>query len=394
MRRITRELRSAGADSMRYIHERPEWPTFRWDGRGLSDILAQVRFRQGRLLGNMIALGFGLRDEAMLQTLTQDAVKSSEIEGVILDIDQVRSSIARRLGIDIGVLTPADRHVEGIVAMMLDAVQHYDRPLTAERLFGWHSALFPSGFADLRKITVGNWRNDLSGPMQVVSGPYGREKVHFEAPEATRVEGEMAVFLDWFNEASPVDPVYRAAIAHFWFVTIHPFEDGNGRIARAITDMALSRAEGSARRFYSMSAQIREDRRAYYRILEGSQKGDLDITPWLRWFLGCLDRSFDRAEQGLASVLNKANFWRQHAQESLNPRQRDMLNRTLEGFKGHVTSSKWAKIEKCSPDTALRDITDLVNRGILNRESAGGRSTHYSLVPNSRDIELDRKRAG
>ncbi len=365
---------------MSYIHEKDDWPAFRWDEGAIAAKLAAVRYRQGRLLGRMEGLGFDLRNEAMLSTLTQDVVKSSEIEGEVLNIDQVRSSIARRLGIDIGALTPADRDVEGVVEMMLNATQNYDKPLTAERLFDWHTTLFPTGCSGMNRIVVGAWRDDKSGPMQVVSGSIGRERVHYQAPDADLVDAKMAAFLKWFDQKPEIEPVLKAAIAHLWFVTIHPFEDGNGRIARAITDTALARSEGSSQRFYSMSTQIRHERNAYYDRLEATQKGDLDITPWLDWFLGCLDRAFDGADTILANVFLKARFWEKHVQASFNPRQRDMLNRLLDGFEGKLTSSKWAKIEKCSPDTALRDITELIDQGILQKDPGGGRSTSYSLV--------------
>jgi len=365
---------------MPYIHELPDWPRFRWDHKVLAAPLAAVRHRQGRLIGRMEGLGFGLRSEAMLQTLTEDVLKSSEIEGEILDRDQVRSSLARRLGLDIGGLTPADRDVEGVVEMMLDATQNYGLELTGERLFDWHAALFPTGRSSMRRIRVGAWRDDSSGPMQVVSGPFGRERVHYEAPKASLLVGEMTAFLAWFNGEEAIDPVLKAGLAHLWFVTIHPFDDGNGRIARAIADMQLARSEASPQRFYSMSAQIRQERKAYYDILESTQKGDLDVTEWLAWFLACLSRAFDGAEFILAGVLRKARFWERHRGEALNERQRDMLNRLLDGFEGKLTSSKWARIEKCSPDTALRDITDLLARGILVKDEAGGRSTSYSLM--------------
>jgi Fic family protein len=365
---------------MPYIHELPDWPRFRWDHEVLAAPLAAVRHRQGRLIGRMEGLGFSLRNEAMLQTLTEDVLKSSEIEGEILDRDQVRSSLARRLGMDIGALIPADRDVEGVVEMMLDATQNYGLELTGARLFDWHAALFPTGRSGMRRIRVGAWRDDSSGPMQVVSGAAGRERVHYEAPKASLVAGEMNAFLAWFNGEDGLDPVLKAALAHLWFVTIHPFDDGNGRIARAIADMQLARSEASPQRFYSMSAQIRQERKAYYYILESTQKGDLDVTEWLAWFLVCLSRAFDGAETILAGVLRKARFWERHRGDALNERQRDMLNRLLDGFEGKLTSSKWAKIEKCSPDTALRDINDLLARGILVRDEAGGRSTSYSLV--------------
>ena len=363
-----------------YIHELREWPHFTWDQKALAEKLAAVRNRQGRLTGRMEALGFKLRAEANLEALTEEVIRSSEIEGEVLNRDQVRSSIARRLGVDIGALTPADRNVEGVVEMMLDATGKYDDLLTAERLFGWHAALFPTGRSGMRKITVGAWRNDKSGPMQVVSGPIGRERVHYEAPKAAALDEEMNAFLNWFNTSSDIDPVLKAALAHLWFVTIHPFDDGNGRIARAIADMALARSEKTAQRFYSMSAQIQQERKAYYDILEATQKGELDITPWLEWFLDCLDRAFDGADTILASVLKKATFWKRHAGESFNERQHAMIDRLFNGFEGNLTSSKWALLAKCSQDTALRDIDDLVERGILTKEAAGGRSTSYSLA--------------
>ncbi|HEY1475286.1 MAG TPA: Fic family protein [Pseudolabrys sp.] len=364
----------------KYIHERRRWPKFRWSHRDLAKQLAAVRHRQGRLIGRMLALGFPLREQAVLTTLTEDVLKSSEIEGENLDRDQVRSSLARRLGMDAGALPPADRQVEGAVDMMLDATQKFKEPLTAERLFGWHAALFPTGRSGMKKIAVGAWRDDKSGPMQVVSGAIGHEKVHYQAPAADKLEAEMKAFLDWFNGRENTDPVIKAALAHLWFVTVHPFDDGSGRIARAIADMTLTRSEDSPQRFYSMSAQIRLERNAYYDILEATQKGNLDITPWLDWFLGCLDRAFDGAEKILAAVFQKAEFWKKHGTAPLSERQIDMINRLLDGFEGNLTSSKWGQIEKCSPDTALRDITDLIARNILKKDEAGGRSTSYSLL--------------
>lgn len=366
---------------MTYIHGRPDWPKFQWRADKLAVRLAEVRHKQGRLLGRMENLGFKLKAEASLQALTEDVVKSSEIEDEILDRNQVRSSIARRLGIDIGAFAPADRNVEGIVDMTLDATQNYDQPVTAERLFGWHAALFPTGRSGILKIVVGGWRTEQSGAMQVVSGPVGHEHIHFEAPAAKRLDNEMGAFLDWFNTDQDSDPVIKAAIAHVWFVTIHPFEDGNGRIARAIADLALARSEQSKHRFYSMSDQIRKERNAYYGILEKTQRGTLDITDWLQWFLDCLDRAFDGAELIIGNVLYKARFWQRHGASSLNDRQQRMLNRLLDGFEGKLTSSKWARIVKISQATAARDIEDLIGKGILQKDAAGGRSTSYSLVP-------------
>ncbi len=359
-----------------YIHEHLNWPKFRWDHEKLAGPLAAVRFRQGLLMGRMQALGFSLREEAMLQTLTQDVLKSSEIEGEMLNPGQVRSSIARRLGIDIGGTVPSDRNVEGVVEMMLDATQNYDKPLSAERLFAWHAALFPTGGSGIYKITVGTWR---TGPMQVVSGAMGKERVHFEAPEAELLNQEMDRFLAWFNAGRETDPVIAAAVAHLWFVTIHPFDDGNGRIARAIADMLLAHADGSSQRFYSMSAQIRKERNAYYDILEKTQKGDLDITEWLQWFLNCLNGAITTTDEILAGVLRKARFWEKHSRSHFNDRQHSMLNKLLDGIDGKLTSSKWAKMAKCSQDTASRDIQDLINRGIMVKEEAGGRSTSYKL---------------
>jgi Fic family protein len=365
---------------MAYIHQGEAWPTFTWDAAALTTSLAAVRNRQGRLFGRMESLGFAMRSEAMLRTLTEDVLKTSEIEGEILDRDQVRSSIARRLGLDSGALVPADRNVEGIVEMMLDATQNHAAPLTEQRLFGWHASLFPTGWSGMHRVAVGTWRDDRSGPMQVVSGAVGRERVHYEAPAANRIPTEIASFLAWFESRDRIDPVLKAGVAHLWFVTIHPFEDGNGRIARALADMQLARSEASAQRFYSMSAQIRADRRAYYDILERTQRGTGDITPWLAWFLDCLGRAVDGADATLSGVLAKASFWLRPAAATVNARQRDMLNRLLDGFEGNLTSSKWARIEKCSPDTALRDITDLVGRGLLVRNEGGGRSTSYALA--------------
>ncbi len=362
-----------------YIHERKEWPQFAWDQAKLAGLLADVRHLQGRLIGRMEALGFGLREEATLQTLTLDVIKTSEIEGEKLDLRQVRSSIARQLGMDAGAALHIDRNVEGIVEVMIDATRNHDRPLTEERLFGWHAALFPTGRSGMRRITVGGWRTKASGPMQVVSGPIGREWVHYEAPPYHRLKKEMARFLKWFNAASKTDAVIKSALAHFWFVTIHPFDDGNGRIARAIADMTLARSEKNSQRFYSMSWQIQRERKEYYQVLESCQKGPLDITPWIEWFLNCLKHAIGASETTLESVLVKARFWKIHSGGSLNERQRNIINRLLDGFDGKLTSSKWAKLTKCSQDTALRDISDLLDRHILTRDEAGGRSTNYKL---------------
>ncbi|QRZ12926.1 Fic family protein [Paracoccus methylovorus] len=363
-----------------YIWERSDWPTLTWRDGSIATPLAAVRHDQGRLIGRMESLGFKLREEAVLQTLTQDVLKTSEIEGEALDATQVRSSLARRLGIDIGALPPTDRNVEGIVEVMLDATRNYTAPLTAERLFGWHAALFPTGRSGMTRIRVGDWRDDSSGPMQVVSGPVGRERVHFAAPPADRVPVEMDAFLAWFNAPLSTDPVIKAALAHLWFVTIHPFEDGNGRIARAIADLALARSEASPQRFYSMSAQIRIERSDYYDELERTQKGATDVTEWLTWFLACLGRAIHDADGVLATVMAKAQFWERAAALALNERQIKILNRLLDGFEGKMTSSKWATIAKCSQDTANRDIAALLDLGLLRKGEAGGRSTSYELV--------------
>lgn len=365
---------------MPYIHEIDGWPELHWRLEGLTEQLAAVRHKQGRLIGRMEALGFDLRAEASLQTLTEDVVKSSAIEGEVLDRDQVRTSLARRLGVDIGALARADRHVDGVVEMILDATKNHQDKLTAERLFGWHAALFPTGRSGMARIVVGAWRGEQSGPMQVVSGPAEHEQIHYEAPVAGRLIDEMQRFLAWFESGKTIDPVLKAGVAHFWFVTIHPFEDGNGRIARAIADLALARSENTAQRFYSMSAQIRQERGAYYDILETTQKGTLDITAWLVWFLGCLDRAIDGAEALLADVIRKAQFWKLQDSTSLSDRQRLVINRLLDGFEGKLTSSKWATLVKVSQATATRDIDDLVTRGILRKDAAGGRSTSYSLT--------------
>lgn len=363
-----------------YIWQQKNWPDFTWDSVRLAALLGQVSREHGRLLGRMQDLGFDLRREAELSTLTEDVVRSSEIEGEKLDGDQVRSSIARRLGMDVGGLMPADHNVEGVVEMILDAIGNCAQPLTTERLFGWHAALFPAGRSNLRRITVGDWRNDLGGPMQVVSGPIGRQTVRFEAPPAGRVPQEMDRFLGWFEAPGNADPLLVAGLAHLWFVTIHPFDDGNGRIARAVADMALARSERSGQRFYSMSAQIRRERNDYYATLERTQTGVLDVTTWQEWFLSCLRGALAASQSTLSAVLDKARFWQRFAQESLNARQVRVLNRLLDGFEGKLTTSKWAKLTNCSQDTAYRDILDLVERGALRKAPGGGRSTSYSLV--------------
>ncbi len=364
-----------------WIHEHENWPCFTWDSAALAWKLADIRFRQGRLLGRMQGLGFELRQEASLDTLTHDVVKSSAIEGDILNSQEVRSSIAKRLGMDMTGLVPTSRNVEGVVEMMLDATQEFSRPLTKERLFDWHAALFLTGRSGMRRITVAGWRLPDAGKMQVVSGPIGREIVHFEAPDAIRLEKEMQLFLAWFEKDLPIDPVIKAGIAHFWFVTIHPFEDGNGRIARAISDMALARADGIPDRFYSLSSQIEAERNQYYGQLERQQRGTPEITGWLEWFLDCLGRAISRAETTLEHILFKARLWEKINQQPVNERQRKIINMMLESdFKGYMNTSKYAKLVKCSNDTALRDIQNLKERGIFIQNPSGGRSTSYRLT--------------
>jgi Fic family protein len=369
-----------------YLWQRPNWPQWRFDAAALAAPLAQVHRAQGHLAGRMAELGLAQRDQATLQALTQEVITTSAIEGEALNLDAVRSSIARRLGVDIGALAPTDRHVDGVVDMVLDATQQHAQPLTAERLFGWHAALFPTGYSGRVRIQVGAWRNDAAGPMQVVSGQniddMGREKVHFQAPPATALPAETAAFLQWFNATpatSTSDPLIHAGLAHLWLVTLHPFDDGNGRISRAVGDMALARAEGTAQRFYSLSAQIQRERKQYYDQLEATQRGTLDVTPWLDWFLACLLRAVQGADGLLAGVLDKAQFWQRWAGTPINARQTLVLNKVLDGMEGKLTNAKWAAIGKCSADTALRDINDLLARGVLRKLEGGGRSTGYEL---------------
>lgn len=363
----------------KYIWQAGDWPNWRFDMAALAGPMAEVSRAQGMLLGRLADVGMSLRDQASLAALTEDVVKTSEIEGEQLNVESVRSSIARRLGVDIGALAPVDRHVEGVVEMVLDATANCQAPLTRERLFGWHAALFPTGYSGLSRIKVGAWRDDANGPMQVVSGPIGRQRVHFEAPPADRLETETSRFLDWLNGASNESPLLKAGLGHLWFVTLHPFDDGNGRITRAIGDLLLARADGSPQRFYSLSAQIQRERKAYYDILEHSQKRSLDVTEWLVWFLDTLHRAVDQAQHMLDAVLTKARFWQHWASTPFNERQLKLLNKLLDGFEGKLTSSKWATMAKCSPDTALRDINDLLARGVLHKSDAGGRSTSYAL---------------
>ena len=360
-----------------YIHEQPDWPHLHWRIEDLADQLADIRYRQGRLLGKMSDLGFELRQQANLSVLTEEVVKTSEIEGEILPNELVRSSVARRLDLNVGGLDHNDRNVEGAVDMMLDATERYDQPLTEERLCGWQAALFPTGRSEMRNISVGKWRD---GPVRVESGPIGRERVHFEAPAAARIDREIGAFLAWFNSAVNIDPVIKAGLAHLWFVTIHPFEDGNGRVARAVSEMLLARADGTSQRFYSVSSQIRQERRDYYNTLERTQKNSTDVTRWLAWFLHCVGAAINSAETTFAAVTTKERFWKSIAEITVNDRQRQMINRLLDGFKGNLTTAKWAQITKCSHDTALRDINDLISHGVLLRSKAGGRSTSYDLA--------------
>ncbi len=369
---------------MTYIHEKENWTDFTWDEQMVSGKLAETRNLQGKLLGKMESLGFNLQEEAVLQTLTLETVKSSEIEGEVLSLEQVRSSIARRLGIELAGTVKSERYIDGIVEMMLDATQLYNATLTKERLFKWHSALFPTGWSNMYRIVVADWRKDSTGPMQVVSGKVGKEKVHFQAPPSNQIEKEMSNFLLWLETEKKIDPVLKAALAHLRFITIHPFEDGNGRIARAVTEMLLARSENSAKRFYSMSSQIRKERKKYYEILEQTQRGTSDITDWIVWFLDCLKNSLKTTAELLANIFIKADFWKAHSETILNERQRKMLNILLDDFEGNLTTSKWGKICKCSQDTALRDIQDLIKKGLLQKESSGGRSTRYTLkIPES-----------
>lgn len=360
-----------------YIYQQENWPNFVWNDKKLKDILINLRHQQGRLIGGMESIGFQLRDEAVLQILTQDVVKSSEIEGEILDQSLVRSSVARHLGLEDAALNIVDRNIDGIVEMILDATQDFDKSLTKKRLMQWHSNLFSDGLTNFSKIKIGAWR---TGPVEVISGQMGRETLHFEAPPARLVAHEMKLFLDWFNQTENVDPILKAALAHLWFVTIHPFDDGNGRIGRAIVDLMLARSENSSHRFYSLSAQIQKERKQYYAILEQTQKGELDVTNWIEWFFGCLGRAIKNAHSVLDLIVRKGQFWEALSEFSLNDRQRKVINRMLDGFKGNLTSSKWAKLTKCSQDSAYRDILDLIDKGILMKNPKGGRSTSYSLV--------------
>ncbi|MBT2323501.1 Fic family protein [Variovorax paradoxus] len=372
-------MKSGESEAGVYIWQHPEWPRMHYDLARLAAPLAAVHGAQGGLLGRMTHMGLSQRDATTLRVLTDDVLKTSEIEGEQLNPETVRSSIARRLGLDIGALAPADRHVDGVVEMVLDATGAHAQPLTRDRLFGWHAALFPTGYSGLAPIRTGGWRDDAAGPMQVVSGPVGRRKVHFEAPPAQGLDAQMARFLEWFELSQGGDPLVHAGLAHLWLVTLHPFDDGNGRIARAVGDMALARAEGSNQRFYSLSAQIQRERKDYYEMLERTQKGTMDVTPWLAWFLGCLLRAIEGAEASLAAVLGKSRFWQRWAETPLNERQIRLVNRLLDGFEGKLTSSKWAAIAKCSPDTALRDINELIVLGVLKKSASGGRSTSYEL---------------
>lgn len=365
--------------TLRYIWQRPDWPQWRYELQRLVPLLSAIHREVGVLEGRMEEAGFETRRTSQLNALCDEVLKSNEIEGEQLDKASVRSSVARRLGVDAGALPVPDRYVDGVVAMILDATAHDMNPLTAERLMSWQSALFPAGYSGIVKITTGEWRDDHEGPMQVVSGPIERRKVHFEAPPASRLMHEVEQFLRWFNLRGEADPLIRAGIAHLWFITLHPFDDGNGRVARAIGDMALSQAEQSPIRYYSLSAQIQRERDDYYTELERTQKGDLEVTAWLEWFLGCLLRAVRSANKEVSFALDKARYWRQWTSLSLNDRQIRLMNRLLDGFEGKLTTTKWAAIAKCSHDTALRDIQELMAWGILIRSASGGRSTSYEL---------------
>lgn len=362
----------------KYIYQSENWTNFTWKSEDINLLFGEVRNLQGKINGQMNSLGFSMKEEASLTTLTLDVVKSSEIEGEVLNYDQVRSSIARRLGIDVAGLISSDRNIEGVVEMMLDATQNFHKPLTEERLFGWHSSLFPTGWSGMYKIEVGQYR---TGEMQVVSGPMGKEKIHFEAPNPTIVKAEMDKFIQWFNdEKNELDPVLKTAVAHFWFIIIHPFDDGNGRIARAISDLLLARSDKSTERFYSMSNQILLDKKKYYEVLQKVQHNESDITEWIKWFLQCLKKALLETELSMQKILQKAAFWNKHEKTPINERQRFIINKLLYDFEGKLKTSKWAKMTKCSADTALRDIKDLIDKGILQQESEGGRSTNYELI--------------
>ncbi len=363
-----------------YIWERPDWPNLRWEDTRLIGPLAAARLKQGQLLGSMARIGFNLQLEAQLNALTEDAIKSSEIEGEVLDRMSVRSSIARRLGVPQAAVAPPDRRTEGVVEMMLDATQNHAAPLTQERLWAWQAALFPTGYSSLHRVRTGSWRDDADGPMRVVSGPIGRQRVHYEAPPASRLETEMRRFLDWFNGKHGPEGLLRAGLSHLWFVTIHPFDDGNGRIARAIADQALAQSEASGQRFYSVSSQIRNERSVYYDTLESTQKGDVDVTDWLLWFLGCFSRAIDGAVTASAGVLRKADFWQRYAGESFTDRQKAVLNRYRDGFDGKLTAKKWAELTKVSIPSAQRDINDLLERAILRRNPGGSKNTSYDIA--------------
>lgn len=367
------------AENMRYIHELKYWPHFSYDIHLHTATLGLLRHKQGKLLGQMAALGFKLKDDALLESHTLEALKTSEIEGVIVNPEQVRSSVAKRLGIEYIGLLPADRNVDGLVETLIDATKNHKMLLTKERLLGWHLALFPAAQSGNYEIEVGKWRTDSTGPMQVISGAIGKEKVHYEAPPAHKLDDEMDTFLAWFNATDNLDSVLKAAIAHLWFVTIHPFDDGNGRIARAIADMQLAKADNSDLRFYSMSAQIRTERKLYYENLEKTQKGNLDINDWLAWFFSCLSSALDESQVTLKKIVDKSQFWQTHQDTTLNERQKSMVNKLMGNFEGKLNTSKYAKMSKCSADTALRDIQDMITKGILIKEEAGGRSTNYSL---------------
>ncbi|MEO7311871.1 MAG: Fic family protein [Chitinophagaceae bacterium] len=365
-----------------YLHQYKDWPNFTWDAEAFAALLLEARHKQGRILGRMEALGFNLQEEAKLETLALNVIRSGEIEGEILATDKVRSSLARKLGVPIAGMVPSSRHIDGLVDMMLDATRNFNTPLTHERLFGWQAALFPTGHSGMYLVEAGKYRTNTSAdPMQIVSGALGREKVHYTAPDSALLHKEMTRYLKWFNKKDALDPFLKAAISHLWFEMVHPFDDGNGRVGRAIIDMQLAKADGTAQRFYSLTTQILKERKAYYKQLEKAGEDGLDITCWIQWFLQCLNHAFDATKEVLEAIINKATFWQTHATTVLNPRQVVMIHKLFDGFDGNLNTSKWAKLAKTSQDTALRDIQDLEAKRVLQKDAGGGRSTSYSLVP-------------
>lgn len=366
-----------------YIHERDNWTAFRWDATGLTALLEEVNRKQGLLYGRLASLGFDSKLKAMAENLTYDVVYSSEIEGIRLNVDEVRSSIARKLGIENIKQTAPSHYIDSVVAVMLDAVSHYDQLLTKEKICAWQAAFFPTGFSEGSQIEVGQYRTNEE---HIVSGMFGREKIHYVAPSPGRVDEEMADFLDWFNNHDNINSVIRSAIAHFWFVSIHPFEDGNGRLARILSDMLLARADKSEFRFYNISSQINKDKKSYYDILEKAQHGDGDITEWICWYANTLSLALDEAENIVSTILNKSFFWQKASSIPLSQRQTDMLNLFLDGYEAKITSKTWASLAKCSKDTAIRDIQDLVDKEILREDIPGAKRPSYSIIYDPEDI--------